>query len=430
MELRDHTIAIVLDEQHAQEFARVLPNWLEFHPELRECRWLISQHSRHTTEFAGMWEVFKMLPRAISVPWLSSPKDFNHRELALWQYLAVIPTQVTTTRWTKIDTDCIATPHATGDAFLQLGAGCAVTGSPWGYTKPPGALEQLGEWVKSNWPDAELPAHRTVDGKDKCRRLIGWLSTHDTAYTQELARVCAESPPPVISHDTLTWLVAEATGRKVGDYPYKLCGWDHVRPRHLQQRLHAMPAEPAVSKHAARVIELCRSIDARKAVEVGVYRGETSAAILHHCPDLHLTMVDPWAEQPAGDYRASGDQRARDSKVGHDLSREIAIASVQHHIHGKRCQPIRDRSTTVATEFRRAGRQWDLVFIDAAHDYQSVVEDIAAWRPLVRQGGILCGHDYGHRRYRGVKQAVDEFAEKCGLKLQVDREATVWWVQL
>jgi hypothetical protein len=36
---------------------------------------------------------------------------------------------------------------------------------------------------------------------------------------------------------------------------------------------------------------------------------------------------------------------------------------------------------------------FDLVFIDADHSYASTLGDIRAWRPKVRPGGILCGHD-------------------------------------
>jgi len=48
----------------------------------------------------------------------------------------------------------------------------------------------------------------------------------------------------------------------------------------------------------------------------------------------------------------------------------------------------------------------DFVFIDAAHDYESVKKDIAAWYPKVKVGGILAGHDY---EYHEVNKAVHEF---------------------
>src|SRR3990167_8363819 len=36
----------------------------------------------------------------------------------------------------------------------------------------------------------------------------------------------------------------------------------------------------------------------------------------------------------------------------------------------------------------------DAVYIDAEHDEDSVREDIRTWRPKIKQGGILSGHDY------------------------------------
>jgi hypothetical protein len=48
----------------------------------------------------------------------------------------------------------------------------------------------------------------------------------------------------------------------------------------------------------------------------------------------------------------------------------------------------------------------DLVFIDAEHTYESVRDDLQAWWPKVRSGGLLAGHDYG---WPGVARAVEEF---------------------
>ena len=49
----------------------------------------------------------------------------------------------------------------------------------------------------------------------------------------------------------------------------------------------------------------------------------------------------------------------------------------------------------------------DSVYIDARHDYDSILSDIEAWTPLVKSGGIIAGHDY-FAQFPGVIDAVNE----------------------
>ena len=51
---------------------------------------------------------------------------------------------------------------------------------------------------------------------------------------------------------------------------------------------------------------------------------------------------------------------------------------------------------------------FDIVYIDASHDYESVKKDLIHWYPKVKTGGIICGDDYSSR-WKGVIEAVDEF---------------------
>ncbi|CAK0779571.1 hypothetical protein CCP2SC5_920005 [Azospirillaceae bacterium] len=52
-----------------------------------------------------------------------------------------------------------------------------------------------------------------------------------------------------------------------------------------------------------------------------------------------------------------------------------------------------------------------LVYIDCDHSYNAVKQDIINSWPLIMEGGILAGHDYGLHGLGqdGVKPAVDEF---------------------
>ena len=63
----------------------------------------------------------------------------------------------------------------------------------------------------------------------------------------------------------------------------------------------------------------------------------------------------------------------------------------------------------------------DVIYIDAAHDYDSVVKDLAAWFPKIKPNGIFSGHDYP---WHEVKRAVDEHAAANGYEIaQIGR---VW----
>jgi hypothetical protein len=50
----------------------------------------------------------------------------------------------------------------------------------------------------------------------------------------------------------------------------------------------------------------------------------------------------------------------------------------------------------------------DVIYIDAAHEYEAVRQDIIAYWPLVKSGGIMMGDDYTDY-WHGVVRAVKEF---------------------
>ena len=107
-------------------------------------------------------------------------------------------------------------------------------------------------------------------------------------------------------------------------------------------------------------------------------------------------------------------------------------------------------STEAAELFAANKTTFDFAYIDARHDYCGVTEDIEAYWPLVRPGGILAGHDYltnavqqaqggrnklddfglcldGTRNERAVRGAVEDFAMRNGLTISVMYdEGNIW----
>ena len=62
----------------------------------------------------------------------------------------------------------------------------------------------------------------------------------------------------------------------------------------------------------------------------------------------------------------------------------------------------------------------DLVFIDGAHDTDSVIRDIEVWLPKVKKGGVLCGDDIGWDSVEAGVQA------KFGT--DYSKKQSVWWI--
>lgn len=69
-----------------------------------------------------------------------------------------------------------------------------------------------------------------------------------------------------------------------------------------------------------------------------------------------------------------------------------------------RCVGI-TRADSVRAAKNFADDYFHFVFIDAGHDYDSVIADINAWLPKVKKGGVIAGDDYP---MKGVSQAVNE----------------------
>lgn len=149
------------------------------------------------------------------------------------------------------------------------------------------------------------------------------------------------------------------------------------------------------------LVGLCQSINAKTFVEIGCKEGRTTGALLAALPDLKVCAVDPWAAVPndAEDY-TQWDFAAIEREFWENVG-----------AHKNRCVMLRATSEQAAKGQCMAGlshfmpEDIDVVFIDAAHDYQSCREDIRLWWPLVRAGGFLCGHDYQHA-FPGVMRAV------------------------
>lgn len=131
--------------------------------------------------------------------------------------------------------------------------------------------------------------------------------------------------------------------------------------------------------------------------EIGVWKSHTVKRILKRCHNIvsQYWAVDPWQLYDSGKAR-------RLLPEGWD---GFYLHACKLMYWFPKLRVIRMTSVEAAKLFPE--RYFDLVFLDADHSYEAVLEDIRAWRPLVKTDGLLTGHDYGEKP--GVREAVDEF---------------------
>lgn len=139
-------------------------------------------------------------------------------------------------------------------------------------------------------------------------------------------------------------------------------------------------------------VDLIRKHKVTSYCEVGVKQGRMYSQVMRMCPWLKGYAVDPWepVENSAESYE-EWDFSAIYREFENNIAGDIA----------KRTEVMKMKSLS-AVKFVSSV---DMVFIDAAHDYENCRADIEAWLPKCRV--VISGHDYSER-WQGVMKAVDE----------------------
>ena len=133
-------------------------------------------------------------------------------------------------------------------------------------------------------------------------------------------------------------------------------------------------------------------------VEIGCWTGESALVFLRVAQPRSLVLVDPYDPALCQDILTARGHRWTTCEMAYGLLQQDVLARYPNASH------LRMTSVDAAAALR--GRLFDCVYIDANHSVESVLADIQAWRPLVKPGGIISGHDYNRRGHGGVNRAV------------------------
>jgi hypothetical protein len=161
-------------------------------------------------------------------------------------------------------------------------------------------------------------------------------------------------------------------------------------------------------------------------VEVGVNRGHYAKLMMSQWGGNRYVMVDPWMPAPGEEYVDIAN--APTIEAHNDVLTE-AIRNVE----GFGARPVVVRDTSLGAAKFTVNNTVDVVYLDGLHHYHGVMDDIEAWWPKIKCGGVMAGHDYylmsEAKTIFTVKPAVDEFARKMGLVVfQTHDSYPTWFV--
>jgi hypothetical protein len=452
------TTVIAVDREHLAELREVWPTWQRWHPEI--CG-NVTLYADHGAECAEELIVAPQMPDAIfngtdpvtdiELHTFFRPTQIPHttqKDRMLGGLLTEVPNSVTTDHWLKIDCDTIAT--GPGPPLTDFVEGVeSIASSPWPYSKPVDAITQLNDWygAVTGEPPLEGVQYRP-DGHSRERerayypRVIGWITVVNTAFSRRVAEFLVKHPPPFISHDTLLWYLAERWGTPAKKIKFGRLGWDHrlglqsIKKRVAEVMMQseaigwtstATPESQTKKYNRSRESVLANllaetyGISPIVGVEIGVHQAAISSHFLKQLPHLTMFMVDPWIEYKDKSV-LERDHVSGANQAAMDAARDLSYKATEPY---RRRRVILEMPSVDAAKIL-AGMRFDFVFIDAIHSYDYVAADLAAWWPLVKPGGLLCGHDYNHRRFKGVAKAVNEFAAEKGLQVRDFGASSVW----
>lgn len=141
-------------------------------------------------------------------------------------------------------------------------------------------------------------------------------------------------------------------------------------------------------------------------VEIGVNTGKHAFCMLYHIPLKKLYLIDPFLDY--NEYK--------------NMDRQFIETKNLLKKYENKTEFIRKTSNEAINSIPD---NLDFVYIDGNHEYDFVKEDIKLYHKKLKEGGVLCGHDFD-ADHRGVVKAVCEFSDKN--KFKISGLKSEWWI--
>ena len=132
-------------------------------------------------------------------------------------------------------------------------------------------------------------------------------------------------------------------------------------------------------------------------IEIGSWKGKSSAFMATEIANskkyIDFYCIDTW-----------------DGSIEHQ--NDFSVSDL-YNIFLNNMEPLKDYYKHIKTSSLQAAQTFenesvDFVFVDGSHTYQDVKNDILAWLPKIKKGGILAGHDYNVEYWYDLTRAVND----------------------
>lgn len=152
---------------------------------------------------------------------------------------------------------------------------------------------------------------------------------------------------------------------------------------------------------SAGLLQLCEYVknivgNSLTIVELGSYCGSSAKILANYFPNSIIHCVDPWEKYIEDCSR-------------YDINRQelelIEAEIIFDNMKKNYVNIIKNKTNSLEFSKTIPDKSVDFLYIDANHQYSSVKEDILAWKPKIKTGCILAGHDFS---WPSVQMAINE----------------------
>jgi len=158
--------------------------------------------------------------------------------------------------------------------------------------------------------------------------------------------------------------------------------------------------------------------------EIGVWVGDLSALMLDFLKPTRLYLVDPWEFYPDFEHEldvAKFDRVTQPQYFKQDEFDRMYKYTVDRFAGNDIVDIRRGMSEDIAKIIPDNSLDW--AYIDGSHTEKYVYKDLVGWWPKIKDGGVLCGHDF---LFDGIPPALKRFSYETGV--DVWPYGSDWWI--